>query len=178
MDRPGLLARVAGALSLEGFDIASAEGHSLAGGRAAEVFVGTDRFERLRDGLGRDRADATIRSVLAGEVAVAAALDERREVYAQVADAQADRGVRIRVAQDESDDATVVEVFAPDEIGLLATIASVFADLGLDVRVARVATTGEQAVDVFYVQDGGGKVTDLERVAELRTSLVAALRRD
>ncbi|MBK5289335.1 MAG: ACT domain-containing protein, partial [Acidimicrobiia bacterium] len=164
-DRPGMLARVAGALSLEGFDIASAEGHSLAGGRAAEVFVGTDRFDRLRDGPGRDRADATIRRVLAGEVAVAAALDERREVYAQSSDQHTESGVRIRIAQDESHEATVVEVFAPDEIGLLATIASVFGTLGLDVRVARAATTGEQAVDVFYIQDAGRKVTDVARVA-------------
>ncbi len=178
-DRPGLLAGVASALSIEGFDIIAAEGHSLAGGRAGEVFVGMDQFDRLGDAAGRDHAERTINRVLSGELSAAAALAERRAVYTAVRpETLVDPGVRIRIAQDESDDATVVEVFAPDDVGLLATIASVFADLELDVRVARVSTTGEQAVDVFYVQDAGEKVTDPERVAGLRASLLAALRRD
>lgn len=178
-DRPGLLAGVAGALSIEGFDIISAEGHSLDGGRAGEVFVGWDKFDRLADVAGRAHAEQTITRVLAGEVGVATALAERRDVYQSAAqELIRDPTVRIRIAQDESDDATVVEVFAPDQVGLLATIAAVFAGLGLDVRVARVATTGEHAVDVFYVQEAGGKVTDVGRVAALRASLVAALRRD
>ncbi len=178
-DRPGLLAGVASALSIEGFDIIAAEGHSLAGGRAGEVFVGMDQFDRLGDDAGRDHAERTINRVLSGELSAAAALAERRAVYtARRPESLGDPGVRIRIAQDESDDATVVEVFAPDDVGLLATIASVFAELELDVRVARVSTTGEQAVDVFYVQDAGEKVTDPERVAGLRASLLAALRRD
>lgn len=178
-DRPGLLAGVAGALSIEGFDIISAEGHSLDGGRAGEVFVGWDKFDRLADAAGRAHAEQTITRVLTGEVGVATALAERRVVYRSAGpDVIGDPTVRVRIAQDESDDATVVEVFAPDEVGLLATIAAVFADLGLDVRVARVATTGEHAVDVFYVQEAGAKVTDVGRVAALRSSLVAALRRD
>ena len=178
-DRSGVLAAVAGALSIEGFDIIAAEGHSLDGGRAGEVFVGLDRFDRLGTAAGRNHAEQTIARVLAGDVSVAVALAERRAVYATGRpEPIGDQGVRVRITQDESDDATVVEVFAPDEVGLLATIASVFADLALDVRVARVATTGEQAVDVFYVQDAGAKVTDVARVAALRASLVEALRRD
>ena len=178
-DRSGLLADVAGALALEGFDIASAEVRTLAGGRAGEVFVGVDRFDRLSNPAGRDRAAETIRGVLAGEISVIEGLRERRSVYARSAvEAIANETVRVRVAQDESDDATVVEVFAPDEIGLLATMASVFADQALDVSVARVATTGEQAVDVFYVHERGEKVTDTVRVDALRMALFAALRRD
>lgn len=178
-DRPGLLASVAGALTLEGFDIASAEVATLADGRAGEVFIGSDRFDRLGDDAGRDRAAATIRGVLAGEISVVEALRERRAAYASATvEAMADEAVRVRIAQDESDDATVVEVFAPDQIGLLATIAKVFADLRLEVTVARVATTGEQAVDVFYVHDQGEKVTDVGRVDALRAALLASVQRD
>ena len=54
-DRPGLLADVAGALSLVGFDIDRAEGHSLPDQRAAEVFDGTDHFDRLVTEAGRER---------------------------------------------------------------------------------------------------------------------------
>ena len=177
-DRPGLLAGVAGALAIEGFDILSADGQTLPDGRAAEVFVGTDRLERLGDEAGRDRAATTIREVLGGRISAADAIRARRSTYGQPAVATADETVRVRVAQDESDDATVVEVYAPDEIGLLATIAAVFTEQALDVRVARVATTGEQAVDVFYVHESGAKVTDRVRVERLRVALFDSLRRD
>lgn len=178
-DRPGLLADVAGALALEGFDISAADGQTLPDGRAADLFVGTDRLHRLGDGDGRRRAAATIQGVLGGTISVADGLRDRRETYGRApVDSVAPGNIRVRVAQDESDEATVVEVFAPDEIGLLATIASVFATQRLDVRLARVATTGEQAVDVFYVQDQGAKVSDGLRVAALRQALFAELQRD
>ncbi len=178
-DHPGLLAGVAGALSLEGFDIAAAEGHTVAAGQAAEVFIGTDRFDRLGDEAGRVRAADTIRRVLRGEGSLADDLRARREVYARPSHtAVRDDSIRIRVEQDASQDATVIEVFAPDEIGLLATVAAVFGALDFDVRVARVSTTGDQAVDVFYVQDHGRKVTDPRRIAGLRRALVRALTGD
>ena len=178
-DRPGLLAGVAGALSLEGFDIAAAEGHTLGDGRAAEVFVGSDRFDRLSDERGRLHAADTIRRVLGGEVSVVDDLRARRTAYSQPTRAGvANDSIRIRVEQEASEDATVIEVFAPDEIGLLATVAAVFGSLAFDVKVARVSTTGDQAVDVFYVQDRGAKVTDPRRIATLRAALVTALTGD
>ena len=178
-DRPGLLAGVAGALSIEGFDIDAAEAQTLPGGRAAEVFIGTDRFGRLADDAGRERASTTIRQVLTGEVSVVDGLRERRAAYAHVVpDAGTGTEAEVRVVQDESENATVVEVFASDEFGLLATVAGVFGELGLDVTVAKVATTGERAVDIFYVRDGETKVTDAVRLAGLRSALLAALRRD
>lgn len=175
-DRPGLLADVAGALSLVGFDIDRAEGHSLPGHRAAEVFDGTDRFERLATESGRDRAAETVRGVLAGEVSVADGLRERRAAYGQTP--PTDDRIEIGIAPMESADSTVVEVFAPDAIGLLADIAGVFGALGLDVRIAKVATAGELAVDVFYVRDGDGKLLHPARIAELRAGLREVLLAD
>lgn len=177
-DRPGLLAGVAGALSLEGFDIATAEGHSLPGRRAAEVFVGVDTFDRFDDEHGRRQAGATIEGVLADRISVREGLEVRREAYAtHGVDVPAPAAARVRVVQDASEGATVVEVFAPDEIGLLATVAGVISDLGFDVTLAKVATTGELAVDVFYVRDHGEKVLDAKRLSALEAELLAVLHR-
>ena len=62
----------------------------------------------------------------------------------------------VLVDLDASASATVVEVHAPDEVGLLAQVAATFADLELDVRTAKVATLGDRVVDVFYVRDAHG----------------------
>jgi [protein-PII] uridylyltransferase len=177
-DRRGLLAAVAGALSLEGFDIQAAEGHSLPGGRAAEVYDGTDPLLRLADAAGRDRAAATIRAVLAGEVSVSAGIRARRAAYR---DHSVEAGeIRVVIVPDEAAAATLVEVYAPDAIGLLATLARVFVDADLDVTTVRAATTGERAVDVFYVRDdeGGGPWRSPSRVSALERALRDALGRD
>jgi UTP:GlnB (protein PII) uridylyltransferase len=69
--------------------------------------------------------------------------------------------VAIVVDQDASPSATVVEVHAPDHVGLLAQVASTFADLD---------------VDVFYVHDAAGnKITKRLTLDQLRATLLARL---
>jgi [protein-PII] uridylyltransferase len=66
----------------------------------------------------------------------------------------------------------VVEVSAPDRIGLLYDLARAFEELALDVHLAKVATYGPRVVDAFYVRDlEGRKVEDLERLAELERAI-------
>ena len=75
-------------------------------------------------------------------------------------------------------DATVVEVYAPDALGLLATLARAFFDARLDVTTVRAATTGDLAVDVFYVRDDAGRLAGPEGSAWLDRTLRDALGRD
>ena len=80
--------------------------------------------------------------------------------------------VRVEVDNEASDFFTVIEVGAPDRIGLLFDITRTFAELQLDVHLAKVATFGGRVVDAFYVRDElGRRVDDLESVAELEDAL-------
>ena len=84
--------------------------------------------------------------------------------------------VAIVVDEDASRSATVVEVHAPDHVGLLAQVASTFADLDFDVRTAKVSTLGDRVVDVFYVHDAAGnKITERLTLDQLRATLLARL---
>jgi [protein-PII] uridylyltransferase len=68
---------------------------------------------------------------------------------------------KVTLVDDASNDATVVEVRAHDEPGLLWRIGRALGECGLNVQAARVETLGAEAVDVFYVTDAtGGLVTD------------------
>jgi [protein-PII] uridylyltransferase len=77
----------------------------------------------------------------------------------------------VRLVDDASETATVVEVRAPDELGVLHRITHVLESYGLDVRSAHVSTLGADVVDAFYVP----VLTDPERRAALVADLLAAL---
>ena len=80
--------------------------------------------------------------------------------------------VRVEVDNEASDFFTVIEVGAPDRLGLLFDITRTFAELQLDVHLAKVATFGGRVVDAFYVRDElGRRVDDPEIVAELGLAL-------
>ncbi|MFN8034493.1 MAG: [protein-PII] uridylyltransferase [Acidimicrobiia bacterium] len=175
-DRTGLLAHVAGALTLVGFDIHDAAAYTRSDGRALEVYRGVDRFGRLARETERDAASDAIRRSIAG----AENLEERvaeRVVRYRASSKQRQRGpVEVIVDLEGSDFATIVEIHADDEIGLLARVAQTFSDRGLDVSTAKVATLGDRVVDVFYVRDAAGvKVTDPAELDGLRAALLARL---
>ena len=64
---------------------------------------------------------------------------------------------------DDSTQATIVEVFTRDRVGVLYAITQTLADLGLDISLAKVSTEGEKVADVFYVTRGGKRITDERR---------------
>ena len=141
------------------------------------MFVGVDRYERL-DTAGRRDFVTMLRSALDGALPLRQRMTERMLRYRSRLPT-ADRSVDVRVDPDASASATVIEVHAPDEVGLLASVAATFADLDIDVSVALVSTTGTRAVDVFYVRDAhGAKPTDPKLLERLRATLVARLTTD
>ena len=124
---------------------------------------------RLREDLGE---------VLAGRLPIEERLSERGRVYpARRRSAAHVPGADVRVDNDASDSATVLEVRAPDEVGLLHRITRVLFEANLDVVSARVSTLGELVVDSFYVrEDIGDKVTDPARLEEITAAIWTSLR--
>ena len=108
-------------MALVGFDIDAAAAHSHPDGTALEIFTGHDRFGRLATPDDRSAATATIMAALDGELALDEQLRARSERYRRAVDPR-ERDVRVLVDTDASDHATVVEVHAPDDVGLLARI--------------------------------------------------------
>ncbi|MGH9302505.1 MAG: ACT domain-containing protein, partial [Acidimicrobiales bacterium] len=83
---------------------------------------------------------------------------------------------RVLVDNRASSSATVVEVRAPDAIGLLFRITGAIAACGLDVASARVNTLGHEVVDSFYVRDAtGAKITDGRALEQLEAMILAGL---
>jgi [protein-PII] uridylyltransferase len=172
-DREGLLAMLTGALTANGLDIVSAEIFSTRDGVALDIF-------RVRDSERRTIADPAVRARFSRDIE--ALLAGRQDVAALVAKRRADQGTpfrrpapavepRVLFEEGTSRDATVVDVFAQDRIGLLYDVTAALHALGLDIVLARVHTEGNRAIDSFYVRP----VLDATRREQVRTALLEAI---
>ena len=157
-DRRGLLSSVAGALALNGMDVRAAN-VSGEDGVAVEVFT-----VEVARGTWPDTAKLRqdLAAVLADPMAIGERLSERERIYPHRRGSAAHLpGSDVSVDNEASETATVLEVRAPDEIGLLHRITRALFEADLDVVSARVSTIGEMVVDAFYVRESdGAKVTD------------------
>ena len=166
-DLRGLLSTTTGVLALHRLDVRSASVFSR-GATAVTVCRVAARFGSLPDW---SVVQLDLRRALAGELDVDAVLAAREAAYASRTAAPAAAPV-VRLLDDVSDSATVVEVHAADRLGVLHRITGVLASQGLDVRTAHISTLGADVVDAFYVVGpDGGRLTD----EAARSALVAAL---
>ncbi|HVE98689.1 MAG TPA: [protein-PII] uridylyltransferase, partial [Mycobacteriales bacterium] len=171
-DVPGLLWRVAGALALHRLDVRSATVASAGGIAVQEIAVSpapgsTPQVARVAD---------DVRRALEGRLAIESRLAERARAYARPA-AVPPEPPRLIVDNDASRDATVIEVRAADEVGVLYRIARALSDCALDVRSAKVSTLGHEVVDTFYVVEAdGAKVTHALHLAEIERAVIDQLR--
>jgi [protein-PII] uridylyltransferase len=115
-----------------------------------------------------------LRRMLAGRLDVADRL--RRRTRTPAARVPGLPPPKVTLVDDASRTATVVEIRAHDEPGLLWRIGRALGECGLDVRAARVETLGAEAVDVFYVVDGSGSpVRDLHLRGLIAARVLEAL---
>ena len=150
-DRPGLLWRAAGVLASHRLTVRGANATSV-GPTAVAVFNVVSEYGDPPDNT---LVASDLHRMLEGRLDV----EERLERRARAA---RPRGAvvappKVTMVDDASLTATVVEVRAHDEPGLLWRVGRALGGCGLDVRSARVETLGAEAVDVFYVADESGR---------------------
>lgn len=168
-DRPGLLSWIAGALALSGVSILSAHVFTTEDGAAIDLFEVEGAFDpEIAEARWR-KFRTSLRRAIEGSISLERRVQDKRRHYPPP---KAQTPVTVHVDNDASDFSTVIEVGAPDRIGLLHDITRTFADLTLDVHVAKVATFGGRVVDAFYVRDGlGRKIIDPGQLGEVEQAL-------
>ncbi len=173
-DRPGLFARVAGVLSLNGLAVLEAAAYSDGNGMALEQFRVQNTFDNE---IQWDRVVRELEKGLDGRLALEARLAERSRTYYRPRRLP---GLvthpEVIIDNELSRDATVFEVRAPDSMGVLWRITRAFHDLDLDITSAKIQTLGPAAVDSFYVRDSSGsKIIDQGYLDEIQRALLFAI---
>jgi [protein-PII] uridylyltransferase len=156
-DRVGLIADVAGALTVMRASVRSARAWTQ-DDLAVSVWDVADTH--LDEAILRQRLDAVVQ--------------RRQDPAARLRPPRQD-GLEpsVAVRHDASHQSTVMEVRVDDRPGVVYLVCAALARQDLSVRSAHLTTLGPQAVDVFYVQEPGAGVLSDERAA----SAVHAVRR-
>jgi [protein-PII] uridylyltransferase len=81
--------------------------------------------------------------------------------------------IRIDVAFEDTQDFTIVDVYAPDTVGFLYKVTRTFSQLGLNIHFAKIATRVDGIVDSFYVLDeDNAPIRSDERKRQIKEKLL------
>ena len=167
-DMMGLLYLTAGGLAAKGLNILSAQIFTGKNGIIIDTLQVTDYNKKpAEDERVWEDVKRGLVSLLRGQARVED-LMPRSHAYPKRT-ALKDVPVRVEVDNEASDKFTVVEVFAPDRVGLLYDITKELYNQGCQISSAKVDTEVDQIVDVFYVSDiFRHKLEDSDRIAALK----------
>lgn len=171
LDRKGLMADVAAAISITGLNIVHATIFTLKDGWAVQTWhiqghdhqaVATEHYATLM---------RNVTQVLGDEVDAPRLLAASRRSYPCKRD-HFDVPTQVSFENNESPSFTIIEISTADRIGLLHTICRCLQAQGLNISSAHINTYGEKAVDVFYVRDSYGmKLLHPERLRQVQDAL-------
>ncbi|NLI80417.1 MAG: HD domain-containing protein [Deltaproteobacteria bacterium] len=170
-ERPGLVSRFSGALSLHGMNILGAQVFAMYDGVGVFIFRC-----RLPDPTVRE-VDWTavvrdMRHILDGKMALSYRIAAHAASLSQGRAPARTVPTQILVDNESSGAYTILEVYTSDRVGLLYTITRVLFEMQLRIFVAKITTRVDQVADVFYVKTlQGEKVLDPERIEELKKAL-------
>jgi [protein-PII] uridylyltransferase len=172
-DRHQLLARIAGALAASELSILSADIFTRHDGLVLDIFrVTTMRFQAVEDERDMHRVTKLLSEALMVESHDFAPLLAKRLRRAQPWERTLDFPVRITINPDMNPNFTVVDIAAPDRLGLLYDILRAVSDAKFLIAAARITTEKGAAIDSFYITDlEGGRVTSAWQLHELNKAL-------
>lgn len=175
-DAPGLFSNIAGALAVNGLEVLEAAIHTEDNGWAVLMFIVEDSLGNVIDW---PRIERDIESAAEGQLPIDDRLAARIGNYGLFsgdAAASSVTGTFVRFNTRVAENHTVVEVSAPNQVGLLFRLASAITSNECTIDQARVQTLNDGVVDTFYFRGWGGeKVTDEDKLEEMRVAIIGAI---
>ncbi len=163
VDRPGLLAKICGVMTLNNLTVTKAQIFTWDDGTVVDVID-----VRHTDGLSfaeknwqvlNEHLDLAIEHRMGLSHRLYSKLNSS---YGRRSQIVADVSSKVVIDNNTSEMFTVIEVYGRDTPGQLYYMTQTMADFGINIHKAYIATEVEQLIDVFYVLDSQGKKLEEE----------------
>jgi len=176
-DRPGLLARIAGAFAATGLNIVRADIYTRADNVVLDVFQVCDEALRHIEDISRLKQMEQLLAVAFSPNGGGEAVLRTWMQFAGAPEpAAGGKAAVLTFDNDRFDDYTVLQVEAPDRVGLLHDILEAISTCDVDIVHAVIVTEEDQAADVFFMTGTDGrKIRDAARLEQIRDMVRAAL---
>lgn len=172
-NKPGLFSKLAGLMTLYGFNILDAQVFTLKNNTAIDVFHLSAPADLLFEADKWTKAGEELSNILTHDINLPVRLKDmisRKMLPDRLFTVK--QPTRIEVDNETSGYFTIIEVHTYDFTGLLFSITDALYRLGLDIYVSKIATNRDQVVDIFYVRNMyGQKVISDEQIHKIKTEL-------
>ena len=176
-DRDRLLERIAAAFLEAGINVLGADIYTRADHLALDIFrVANHRSEPLPRERSRRDFEEKLEELLRASGSRIVPEPKNRSLHATKQDEELP--VRFLVNNSAHPTCTIIEVQAPDRIGILYHLLRAISHGGIKIEAARIATEQKAALDVFYLRTkDGGKLNTMIDLARLERRIRTAISR-
>lgn len=173
-DRPGLLAKICGVISLNNLRLLSAQIFTWPDGTVVDVMNVQSVYERSHADQDWRQFRADLHKAINHRLGLEFRLRQKHQA-SRKAPAKIQPPAKVVFDNEASETFTVMEVYAANLPGISYIITRTLSDFQINVFRAKIGTRSDQVVEVFYVLDyEGRKITEKEFMEEIRQSLLHA----
>lgn len=156
-DSRSLLSKLCGALSINDLNIHDANIFTRNDGIVIDSFNVTDyRTHKIVDEIRYKKIKTDLTLAVENELAIGTAFKKIESKWRRFENRLFNIASKIKIEFERHDKYTIIDVFAPDKLGLLYQVTKRMNELGLSIFFAKIATKGDDVVDAFYVLNNKG----------------------
>jgi len=174
-DRPGLLTKICGVISLNNLRLLSAQIHTWPDGTVVDLLNVHSVYEKSHADQDWRQFKTDLHKAINHRLGLEYRLRLRPHQTSRKAPAKIQAPAKVVFDNEASETFTLIEVYATNQPGISYTITRTLTDFQINVFRAKIGTRSDQVVEVFYVLDcDGKKITEKEFMEEIRQSLLHA----
>lgn len=171
-DRPGLLTKIFGVISLNNLRLLAAQIFTWPDGTVVDVINVQSVYDKTHAEQDWRQFISDLQKAINHRLGLEYRLRQKHQ-SSRKGPAKIQAPAKVVFDNDASDTYTVIEVYATNQPGIAYGISRTLTDFQINVFRAKIGTRSDQVVEVFYVLDcDGKKIIEKDFIEEIRQSLL------